>query len=239
MTHYNDNKKKKNPMKRTVFALSRIFPIVTWVPMLSLLLVACDQDEIKDTDIYCPHEGHAHAVDLGLSVKWACCNIGADSPEEFGGYYAWGDPVEKDSCIWENYKWYNDEGDLYKYTDADGKTTLEPEDDTAQALWGDEWRTPTLAEMQELMERCTWTWCTVNGVHGYRVSGNGNSIFLPAAGSQYKDLFTSQGTQGCYMSATLYSDDKGYQVCMGFNKKDRYAINSDRYDGHTIRPVKK
>ena len=127
----------------------------------------------------------------------------------------------------------------FKYYDADGKTTLDPEDDTAQTLWGDDWRTPTQAEMKELMERCTWTWCSVNGVYGYRVSGNGNSIFLPAAGSQYEDIFTSQGTQGCYMSATLYTNDYGYEVCMGFNKKDRYSINSDRYDGHTIRPVKK
>lgn len=226
-------------MKKKVLTFSRIFSWVACVPMLSLGLVACTQDKIEECEVPCAQEGHVHAVDLGLSVKWACCNIGANAPEEYGGYYAWGDPEEKESCIWENYKWYNDEGNLFKYYDADGKTTLDPEDDTAQTLWGDDWRTPTQAEMKELMERCTWTWCSVNGVYGYRVSGNGNSIFLPAAGSQYEDIFTSQGTQGCYMSATLYSNDYGYEVCMGFNKKDRYTINSDRYDGHTIRPVKK
>lgn len=227
-------------MKRKVFALSRMFSIVAWASMLSLGLTACTQDEIKDTDIYCAHEGHAHAVDLGLSVKWACCNVGATSPEEYGGYYAWGDPEKKESCIWTNYKWHNnDTGEMSKYNDKDGKTVLDPADDTAQALWGGEWRMPTQAEIQELMDRCTWTWTSVNGVYGYKVSGNGNSIFLPAAGSQYEELLTSQGTQGCYMSATLYSDDNGFEVCMGFNKKDRYTINSDRCDGHTIRPVKK
>ena len=230
-------------MKRTFFALSRIFSLVVWGPMLSLSLTACTPDEVEDTDIYCAHQGHPHAVDLGLSVKWACCNISTEkpeSPEEYGDYFAWGDPEKKDSYTWSTYKWNdNDTGELTKYNGTDSKTILELTDDTAQALWGDEWRMPTQAEMQELMDRCTWTWTSVNGVYGYRVSGNGNSIFLPAAGSQYEDLYTSQGSQGCYMSSTLYGDDYELEICLGFNKKDRYTINSDRCDGHTIRPVKK
>ena len=227
-------------MKKKVLTFSRIFSAIAGVPMLSLGLIACTQDKIEEYTIPCAQEGHVHAVDLGLSVKWACCNVGATSPEEFGGYYAWGDPVEKDSCIWTKYEWYNDSiEEIIKYNDLDGKTALEATDDVAQTLWGDEWRMPTQAEMKELMDRCTWTWTSVNGVYGYRVSGNGNSIFLPAAGSQYEDLYTSQGSQGCYMSSTLYGDDYELEICLGFNKKDRYTINSDRCDGHTIRPVKK
>lgn len=227
-------------MRRTFFAFSNKFSFISFVPMLTFCLASCEQGEIQELDIPCEQGNHMHAVDLGLSVKWACCNIGAESPEEYGGYYPWGDPEEKDSCIWDCYKWYNEStGEITKYNDIDGKMQLDPEDDTAQALWGEEWRMPTQAEMQELMERCTWEWTSVNGVLGYRVSGNGNSIFLPAAGSQYEDLFTNQEKQGCYMSATLYSGDYELEVCLGFNKKAYYIINSDRCDGHTIRPVKK
>ena len=208
--------------------------------VMSIFLTSCSQDEIREFDIPRGEEEHMHAVDLGLSVKWACCNIGAEFPEEYGGYYAWGDPEEKDSCIWTRYKWHNDStGEMTKYNGKDEKIVLDSSDDIAQIMWGEDWRMPTQAEMQELMECCEWEWTLVNGVYGYKVSGNGNSIFLPAAGSQYKDLFTSQGTQGCYMSSTLYGGDYELEVCMGFNKKNYYTINSDRCDGHTIRPVKK
>ena len=227
-------------MKRKGFAFMRMLSLAVCVPMLSLCMVACSENEIKEIDIPCTQEGHVHAVDLGLSVKWACCNIGANSPEEYGSYYAWGENEEKESCIWSTYKWHNnDTGEMTKYNDTDGKKVLGLEDDTAQTLWGEDWRTPTQAEIQELMDCCTWEWTSVNGVYGYKVSGNGNSIFLPAAGSQYEDLYTSQSSQGCYMSATLKDNDCGLVVCMGFNKKTRYTINSERCDGHTIRPVKR
>jgi uncharacterized protein (TIGR02145 family) len=210
------------------------------VPTLSLLLASCSKDQRDTFDIPHGEEAHTHAVDLGLSVKWACCNVGAEYPEEYGGYYAWGDPEEKDSCIWDRYKWHDSiTEEITKYNDLDKIKVLELSDDVAHIMWGDGWRMPTQEEMQELMDCCEWEWVSVNGVKGYRVSGNGNSIFLPAAGSQYKDNFTSQGSQGCYMSATLYSADCGLDVCMGFSKKGYYIINSDRCDGHTIRPVRK
>ena len=92
-------------MKRRDFTFMRMLSLAICVPMLSLCMVACDEDEVKEMDTPCGQAGHVHAVDLGLSVKWACCNIGANAPEEYGGYYAWGDPEEKESCIWDNYKW--------------------------------------------------------------------------------------------------------------------------------------
>lgn len=209
-------------------------------PALLLLIAACSKDQLTTYDIPRGQEEHTHAVDLGLSVKWACCNIGAEYPEEYGNYYAWGDPEEKDSCAWSTYKWHNDSiNEIFKYNDKDGKTVLDASDDIARIMWGDDWRMPTQAEIQELMECCEWEWVSVNGVYGYRVSGNGNSIFLPAAGSQYEDFYSNQGSQGCYMSATLYSGDYEMEVCMGFSKKGYYTINGDRCDGHTIRPVKK
>ena len=227
-------------MKRKFFTFLHKSSFAVLWSTLSISLVACHPDEIEEISVPCSEEGHIHAVDLGLSVKWACCNIGANSPEEYGGYYAWGESEKKDSCVWHTYKWHNnDTGDMTMYNDTDGKKELSPEDDTAQTLWGKDWRMPTQTEIQELMDRCKWEWVSVNGVSGYRVSGNGNSIFLPAAGSQYEDLFTSQKTQGCYMSATLNDKDCGLNVCMAFSQKKRYTINSERCDGHTIRPVRK
>ena len=224
-------------MKRTFSAILHKSFITIVASILSVSLVACQQDEIVEANIPC---GQDHAVDLGLSVKWACCNIGANSPEEYGNYYAWGESEEKNSCEWHNYKWHdNTTGGMTKYNDEDGKKDLSLEDDAAQILWGEDWRMPTPEEMQELKDRCKWEWVSVNGVLGYKVSGNGNSIFLPAAGSQDVKQFTSRGSQGCYLSSTLYSEDCGLVVCMGFDQKHRYTINSERCDGHTIRPVRK
>ena len=91
-------------MKRTILHKSFIAMLAS---ILSISLVACHQDEIEEMDITCGQEPHTHAVDLGLSVKWACCNIGANSPEDYGNYYAWGELETKESCEWHNYKWHD------------------------------------------------------------------------------------------------------------------------------------
>lgn len=99
----------------------------------------------------------AKAVDLGLSVKWAPWNVGATSAGEAGAYFAWGEITAKSEYEWSTYKWTEDGGDTFtKYT-TDGKTTLDSEDDAATANWGGKWRMPTLAELQELSDNCTWT----------------------------------------------------------------------------------
>ena len=225
-------------MKRNTFAFMRMFSFAICAPMLSLCLVACEPDNIEENDIPCAPE-HIHAVDLGLSVKWACCNVGANSPEEYGGYFAWGETEVKNYYEDPSYKWLIDSiGEMIKYNEADGKTTLDPEDDAAQVLWGDGWRMPTQAELQELMDHCTWTWTIVNGVKGYKVSGNGNSIFLPAAGSYNNISLMNQGDRGCYLSSTLFSEDIELECCLGFNKNAYYSINDYRCKGHTIRPVR-
>ena len=139
-------------------------------------------------------------VDLGLSVKWATCKIGAKSETDYGSYFAWGETAEKADYTWDTYKWgkyansdKTDEG-MTKYNTKDGLTTLEAGDDPATVNWGSKWRTPTINECKELLDKtkCVWTWITKkdadgNDVNGYTVTSkiNGNSIFLPAAG--YRD----------------------------------------------------
>ena len=145
-----------------------------------------------------PYNGHMY-VDLGLSVKWATCNVGADSPEDYGDYFAWGEVVPKTYFDWSNYKWVQEgDDDLIKYfTDewygnevpVDNKTVLEAVDDAASVNMGGAWRMPTITEVEELINGCIWTWTTLNGVEGYEVKSktNDNSIFLPAAGGWAED----------------------------------------------------
>ena len=122
------------------------------------------------------------AVDLGLSVKWAAYNVGATKPEEYGGYYAWGETEEKSNYTWGTHKWCNGSYDTMtkyctnsSYGTVDNKIVLDPEDDVAHVKWGGDWRMPTFGELHELYSNCTWLWITINGINGYKVTGpNGN-----------------------------------------------------------------
>ena len=125
--------------------------------------------------------GH-EAVDLGLSVKWATCNIGASNPEEYGDYFAFGETESKNEYTEENYMLYGIPH--RKAYIGIGKIISGTEYDVARKQWGDEWRMPTEEELYELLSYCSWQLITINGVNGYEVVGpNGNSIFLPAAGT--------------------------------------------------------
>ena len=208
------------------------------VPTLSLLLASCSKDQLDTFDIPHGEEAHTHAVDLGLSVKWACCNVGAEYPEEYGGYYAWGDPEEKDSCIWDRYKWHDSiTEEITKYNDLDKIKVLELSDDVAHIMWGDGWRMPTQEEMQELMDCCEWEWVSVNGVKGYRVSGNGNSIFLPAAGYRNdSDLYDAGGD---YLSASLFESNQNgaWYLDLDFYSSNHGTYGSSRDCGLPVRAV--
>lgn len=189
------------------------------------------------------------AVDLGLpsGIKWASFNVGATSPEEYGGYYAWGETEEKTDYSWETYKWckgnYNT---LTKYCTnrylgtIDWKTTLESGDDVATAKWGGAWRMPTKVEIDELCNNCTWTWTTHNGVDGYQVAGpNGNCIFLPAAGYRNGSEVYYRGADGYYWSSA-YSGDYGNHYACNILCLDDGNCNVGydyRYIGNTVRPV--
>ena len=187
----------------------------------------------------------SRAVDLGLSVKWASCNVGATSPEEYGGYYAWGETEEKSDYSWSTYKYCNGSYDTQtkyctssSYGTVDNKTTLEPGDDVATVKWGGSWRMPTYEEQEELRTNCTWEWTTLNGINGYRVTGpNGNSIFLPAAGYRYGTKVNYRGSYGYYWSSTLSSYYSSYACNLSFGSSDYGWGTSNRCDGHSVRPV--
>ncbi len=123
------------------------------------------------------------AVDLGLpsGIKWAASNVGTFVATAFGDYFAWGETETKTDYSWNTYKWGTSDN-LTKYNSSDNKMTLDPDDDAATANMGEGWRTPTIAEFNELIKSCTWEDKTVNGIDGCLVTGsNGNYIFLPNA----------------------------------------------------------
>lgn len=182
-------------------------------------------------------------VDLGLSVKWATCNVGAFSPEDYGGYYAWGETEEKSDYDWPTYRWGNgSENTMIKYCIdrdyglVDNKTVLVQSDDVAHVRWGGSWRIPTWDEFKELLDECTWEGTTFNGVNGFLVTGtNGNTIFFPTAGGYYGTEI-NRGRDGYYWSASLYDYDYGAYCLELYNGNVRGAYYY-RYGGLSVRPV--
>ena len=170
-------------------------------------------------------------VDLGLpsGLKWATHNIGATSPEEYGDYFAWGEVFTKD-----------------EYTEANSLTYGKPMDDisgtqydAATFNWGGEWRMPTRTEMKELLDNCTWTLTTQNGVSGYKVTSktNGNSIFLPAAGYRNVTSLNLADDEGNYWSSSPSSNYAAYRLYFYIGSHPLVSYNN-RYYGYSVRPVR-
>ena len=171
-------------------------------------------------------------VDLGLSVCWAGWNVGASSPEGYGNYYAWGETTTKNNYSERSYQYYNGS---YRYIGSNISGTRY---DVVREEWGGSWRLPTKAEIQELVDRCSWTWTTYKGVNGYKVTGpNGNSIFLPAAGYCCGSELSLRGSYGSYWSGSLNESNQSYAYLLGFDSGDRYFGNFYRDFGRTVRPV--
>ena len=187
------------------------------------------------------------AVDLGLSIKWAPCNVGASAPEQFGDYFAWGEIVPKAEYSWKTLRFCNDAGGnsfakyntKERYGATDNLLQLEPADDAARAVLRGNWRMPTREEWKELREKCKWEWAEVNGVKGYTVTGpNGNSIFLPAAGLMSNSSAVRAGTQGCYWSSSLYENYPYSAYEIYFNSSNIYLDEeSYRSYGLSVRAV--
>ena len=168
--------------------------------------------------------GHEY-VDLGLSVKWATCNIGASKPEDYGDYFAWGEDETKSEYTEDNSATYGRTN--YTFRDA------------AKKKWGGTWRMPTEDECEELEDKCTWTWTTQGGHNGYRVTSkkNGNSIFLPAAGHCYGSSPDDAGTYGNYWISTPYASYSDRAYYLYFYSGTHDVRNYYRYYGRSVRPV--
>ena len=186
-------------------------------------------------------------VDLGLTSRtlWAKCNVGAEKETDYGFYFQWGDIKNKSNakCSWKTYKHCGDGtfNSLTKYNTADGKTTLEPIDDAATQIMGDEWRMPTRDEFQELLDETTDEWTTINGVNGRKFTGsNGKYIFIPAAGFYDNSSLLVEGSMGTIWSSSL-DESKPYYACeLRFNDSGFTSLSSnDRYRGAVVRGVTK
>lgn len=188
-------------------------------------------------------------VDLGLpsGTLWATCNVGANTPEEYGGYYAWGETEEKDYYGWNNYNLGGDYmSGFTKYcTDSelgivDNKTQLDPEDDVVHVKWGDDWRMPTITELEELHTQCTWNWAPRGGVNGCEVKGpNGNTIFIPATGYRDNDSQRFAGSAVFLWSSELHPNFSFYAMVSTYQPGGSKGIYREfRNTGRMVRPVR-
>lgn len=195
-------------------------------------------------------EAHEY-VDLGLpsGTLWATCNVGAEKPEEYGDYFAWGETQSKEKYSWATYRYYDTANSIVtKYcTDSskgtvDNKTELEMGDDAATVNWGVEWQMPSFDQFRELInsEYTTTTWTTLNGVKGRMIvsKSNGNRIFLPAAGYRSDASLDGAGTYGYYWSRSLNAVDPLGGHRLYFNSGNINAGWNDRYYGRSVRPVR-
>ena len=179
------------------------------------------------------------AVDLGLpsGTLWADRNVGADSPEAYGDYFAWGETSTKSIYDGRNYKWRQDSSKYgnSRFGSGFNKNTLNLADDAAYVNMGAQWRMPTYKELNELRSKCTWTWTTIKGTKGYKVTGpNGNSIFLPAAGFRSDRTLNCAGLVGYYWSVLR---DGSSANSLFFNPPNRSMDRYDRGLGFTVRAV--
>ena len=216
------------------------------------IAIVCAEGCTKDNGGNGTYKGHDY-VDLSLpsGTMWATCNVGAESPDQYGDYFAWGETTPKATYNWSTYKYCKGDYNLLtKYCSksdfgfngfTDDLVTLQPNDDAATANWGEGWHTPTYNQWVELLRKCTHSWTTINGVKGCLFTArNGNSIFLPAGDSRYDEESRLIGDEGSYWSSTLHKDApdgvKGFQFIISFEDCDLYNTFGRAY-GRTVRAV--
>ena len=213
-------------------------------------LASCSKDVNPE-----PSGDIPNSVDLGLSVNWSSCNLGAVEPEGLGGYYQWAgseDVTPREFYLnWSNCPYHMGTSSSYGFTKynsnpsygtVDNKTVLDPGDDVANVELGGNWRMPTGAEWAELIDNCTWTWGRYNGVYGYTVVSKkpgytDKSIFLPAAGCRYIYYYSGVGSGGSYWSSSLSTDAPCDASSLYFISDNVMMRAYNRYYGFSVRPV--
>ena len=184
--------------------------------------------------------GHEY-VDLGLpsGLKWATCNVGANKPEDYGDYFAWGETETKtEYSVGNSLTRGHSISELQRRGIVDGNNRLTSSHDAARVKWGGKWRIPTKAELRELCDKCTWSLMSQNGVEGYKVTGpNGNSIFLPAAGLRDGSSLDLAGSYGYYWSSTPVDFNDSIANDLYFSSSLLLMNSHYRYYGQSVRPV--
>lgn len=201
-------------------------------------------DETTNAYHTCPDSNHPHMIDLGLpsGTKWACCNVGASAPEQYGNYYAWGETSPKSVYNWDTYQYgyYNYDGN-YSHLVYIGSAIAGTRYDAATANWGAPWRMPSLTQIEELLNKCSSTRSTQNGVKGRKFVGpNGGTIFLPAAGYRWGSDLSYAGSRGYYWSSSLYEGLPGiaFACYLYFYSYSADWNNDGRSCGRSVRPVR-
>lgn len=181
---------------------------------------------------FCPNDKHPHAIDLGTGVKFACCNVGASAPWEYGSYFAWGETGAKDTYSQGTYKFYKDGEYSNLGTDIAGTNY-----DVAHVLWKGSWKMPNQNQLSKLTS-CSKKWTSMNGKNGMKLTGvNGISIFLPAAGYRWDDYTNGVGNHGYYWSSAQYPNYSRSAYNLYFFSGSAYTDNYSRYYGQSVRPV--
>ena len=224
-------------------ALSRIQSAVSGLPTSGEKLAAIEQT----LKTFMPKviNGHEY-VEMGDGLKWATCNVGATTPEEYGDFFAWGETEKKDNYSFEKYKYITDKN-YTKYNNSDKLTMLELADDAARANWGGTWRMPTDKELDWLRDNCTWKWTDNYGGIGAKgvivtslVSGYaGNQLFFPAAGFQTNADKIDVGSKGNYWSSCLKPVSTEAKTEQAYNLRfyGSEISQSTRFSGLSVRPV--
>lgn len=194
------------------------------------------------------HNGYEY-VDLGLSVLWATCNVGATTPEGYGSYFAWGGTVggtyfsQERAPYWISGTSYSSEWSKYVtargYGTVDDKSILEPEDDAAHVIMGGDWRMPSIEEFRELYDACDTVYIKQNEVNGRLFTlktDASKSLFFPAAGSRTSSG-ANIGDAGYYWSSSLYEKDCYKSYYLQFTRSSINFTEAQRYIGQTIHAV--
>ena len=225
-----------------------------FVAALGLFLSAtgCVNNEQKKNDnVDGLNSAKIESVDLGLTsgTKWASCNVGADSPEKYGEYFAWGETVSKEVYSDTTYSYYLIPDSVAADSSAKkvwkniGSDIAGTEYDAATAVLGDAWKMPNESQCKELVDECEWTWIEMNGVNGYKVVGkNGNSIFLPASGVRGAADVVKNDMIGGFWSSTLCdaAETSGdFAMAVYFFSESRAVEKGGRWMGRAVRAVAK
>lgn len=246
---------------------------VAAIALFAFLFVACTEDPQQDpspdinTPIHIdPEPEDGPAVDLGLSVLWRNCNLGASKPEEVGDFYSWGalepcyetlDPLvwkdyAPDGFFWNSNPFFPTYNAVSKYCpvgvpsywagpdspEPDNILILEPEDDAAFVQLGDTWHIPTRDDWTELINNCEWEWTTIEEVGGYQITGpSGKSIFLPAGGAFNTYMLEDPGKLGGYWTSNVDSELPDQASKFHFYPTYYFLAYTFRYAGNNIRPV--